>query len=395
MSKPPSQEIPDFSLVQGGPLFQMFLRTRLSGDALELLPRRMILITCVAWVPLLILSALSGHALGDEVATPFLLDIEAHVRFLVAVPVLIAAEYVVHRRIVPIVRNFMVRGLVLPEETSRFRHIVESTMRLRNSVAVEALLLALVYTLGFWVWASKIALTTSSWYAIPEGDGMRLSPAGYWSVFVAVPIFQFILIRWYFRFFVWFSFLWRVSRLRLQVIPSHPDRTAGLGFLGRSTTAFTPILFAQGAMLSGLIASQIAFAGRTLPSFKVQVLSFLIFFVAIVLSPLTVFAPTLWRAKLQGAAEFGQLAVRYNRRFEQKWVHGDAPPDDELLGSGDIQSLADLGNSHSVVTEIRLFPFGWRDVTRLISVAASPLLPLLLTIFSLEEVADYLLKILF
>ena len=143
-------------------------------------------------------------------------------------------------------------------------------------------------------------------------------------------------------------------------------------------------------MLSGLIASQIAFAGKSLLSFKVQVLSFLIFFVVIVLSPLTVFAPTLWRAKLQGAAEFGQLAVRYNRRFEQKWVHGDAPPDDDLLGSADIQSLADLGNSHSVVQEIRLFPFGWRDVTRLISVAASPLLPLLLTIFSLEEVADYI-----
>ena len=312
-----------------------------------------------------------------------------------AVPVLIAAELVVHRRIVPIVRNFVQRGLVLPEEMPKFKGIVESTMRLRNSVVVEVVLLALVYTVGFWVWASKIALTTSSWYAIPVGEGMRLTPAGYWSVFVAVPIFQFILIRWYFRFFVWFSFLWRVSRLHLQVIPSHPDRTAGLGFLGRSTTAFTPILFAQGAMLSGLIASQIAFAGRSLPSFKVQILSFLIFFVAIVLSPLTVFAPTLWRAKLEGAAEFGQLAVRYNRRFEQKWVHGDAPPDEDLLGSADIQSLADLGTSHSVVQDIRLFPFGWRDVTRLISVAASPLLPLLLTVFSLEEVADYILKVLF
>ena len=74
------------------------------------------------------------------------------------------------------------------------------------------LLLVLVYMVGLWVWRNQIALGTASWYAVPEGAQMRLTPAGYWYVFVSVPIFQFILLRWYLRFLLWFSLLWCASR---------------------------------------------------------------------------------------------------------------------------------------------------------------------------------------
>ena len=96
---PLAEEQPDFSLVLGGPLFQLYRRARLSGDALELLHRRVLFIAAIAWAPLLLLSAFSGHALGDTVAVPFFHDIEAHFRFLIALPILIAAERVVHLRL--------------------------------------------------------------------------------------------------------------------------------------------------------------------------------------------------------------------------------------------------------------------------------------------------------
>jgi len=47
---------PDFSLVLGGPLYQLWRWSRLSGDALELLRRRVFVLTVVAWAPLLLLS---------------------------------------------------------------------------------------------------------------------------------------------------------------------------------------------------------------------------------------------------------------------------------------------------------------------------------------------------
>ena len=115
---------------------------------------------------------------------------------------------------------------------------------------------------------------------------------------------------------------------------------------------------------------------------------------AIVLSPLAVFSPKLARAKRRGLADSGTLASRYVGEFENKWVGAGASTSEPLLGSADIQSLADLGNSYAVVQEMRLVPFGVKDMTRLAAGAAAPLLPLALTIFSLEELVTWLIKVL-
>jgi hypothetical protein len=385
----------DFSLVLGGPLFQLFRQAHLSGDSLEMLHRRVIIIAATAWLPLLILTLLSGRALSAAVEIPFLHDVETHVRFLIALPILVGAELIVHRRLRPAVQQFVERRLVTTEELPKFQEAIESTVRLRNSVVIEVALIVTVYTIGIWVWRQQAALGSASWYAIPDGAQMRLTLAGYWFVFVSVPIFQFILLRWYFRFFLWFWFLFRVSRLNLKLVPIHVDRCGGLGFLGGSTNAFAPILVAQGTVLAGLIASQILFAGRSLLEFKVEIVGFLAFFIVATLIPITVFAPRLAEAKRNGLGDLGRLASRYGQQFEEKWFRGNATAGTELLGTSDIQSLADLGNSFSVVQEMRLFPFGWRNVTRLAMMSAVPFLPLLLTIFSLEDLATYVIKAVF
>jgi hypothetical protein len=388
-------EQPDFSLVLGGPLFQLFRRAHLTGDALELVRRRVLVIGAVAWLPLPLLSALSGDALGGAATIPFFYDIEAHVRFLVVLPILIAAELIVHKRLRPVIRQFVQRRIVAAEDLPKFQQAIDRTLRLRDSVVAEVVLLGVVYTLGLWVWRTQVALETATWYAVPQGEGIQLTLAGYWYLFVSLPIFQFILARWYLRFGLWFWFLWQVAQLELRLIPIHPDRTAGLSFLGRSTNAFVPILVAHGAMVAGLLASQILYAGQELAAFKVGIAGFVAFLLVVMLSPLTVFAPQLWRAKRRGLGEFGALASRYVREFEEKWVHGGAPAGEALIGSADLQSLADLGNSYAVVQEMRFVPFGFKDAARLAAAAAAPLLPLTLTIFSLEELTGYALKVLF
>ena len=389
------QETPDFSLVLGGPIFQLFRRFHLSGDGLELLRRRIVVIVLVAWLPLLLLSMLGGHLAAGAVKLGFLQDIEGQVRFLVALPVLIAAELIVHSRIRPVVRAFLARRIVLQQDMPGFLAAIDSATRLRNSVPVEIGLLVFVFTIGQWLWRSQIALDTSTWYAIPQGNHLQLTAAGYWYAFVSIPIFQFIMLRWYLRFFIWFRFLWQVSRLNLRLIATHPDRAGGLGFLGKSAYAFSPILFAQGALLAGVIASRVLYKGEALFSFKMQAAGFIGFFLVFVLGPLIMFTPKLAGAKRKGLAEYGLLANRYVDGFEQKWVVGNAAEGDELLGTGDIQSLADLGNSYAAVREMRAVPFGLDDMTRLAAATAAPLLPLGLTVFSPEELVMQILKILF
>jgi hypothetical protein len=202
-----------------------------------------------------------------------------------------------------------------------------------------------------------------------------------------------MLRRWYLRLLIWFRLLWQVSRLNLHLIPTHPDRAAGLAFLGKSSYAVGPILFAQGAMLAGLIASRVLYGGESLLSFKMEAFGLVAFFLLFILGPLTVFSPQLARAKRKGLADYGLLASCYVEEFEKKRVLGSESPHDELLGAADIQSLADLGNSYAVVREMSPVPFGLQDVTRLAAATAAPLVPLGLTIFSLEELLMRLIKI--
>jgi len=383
----------DFSLVLGGPLYQLLRKTHLEGDHLELLQRRLLIITALAWLPLLLLTVL-GSSAGNVGRLSFFHDVEVHVRFLIALPVLIVAELVVHSRIRPVVSRFVERRIVLPQDLPRFDAAIGSATRLRNSVPFELGLLFVIYTVGLWLWNSRVGITLPTWYALP-GDRWNLTPAGYWYVFVSIPILQFILLRWYLRFFIWFRFLWQVSRIHLNLIPTHPDRCAGLAFLGKSTYAYGPILFAQGAMLAGLVASRVLYRGESLLSFKLQIGGFVAFFVLAILGPLVMFTPQLGRAKRKGLADYGLLAQRYVENFEQKWILRDSPPPEELLGAADIQSLADLGNSYAIVGEMRSVPFGLQDITRMAAVTAAPFLPLLLTIFSLEELIMRIIKVVF
>ena len=387
-----SGEPEDFQLVLGGPFFQLLRRAHLEGDALELLHRRVIVSVALTWLPLLVLSTLS-RVVGGVGRVSFFHDIEVHARFLVALPILIAAELLVNSRIRPAVRRFIEWRIVLPEQRPVFRKAIDSALKIRNSVLVELALIAVVYTVGLLVWNSRTELGLVTWYALP-GSRWNLTLAGYWYVFVSLPVFQFILLRWYMRLLIWFRFLWQVNQIELNLIPTHPDRCGGLSFLGKSSYAFAPILFAQGAILAGVVAARVFYRGETLHTFKFQIAGFIVFFVITILAPLLMFTPRMARTRGKGLADYGLLAQRYVERFDQKWV-GGSPPPAELLGTGDIQSLADLENSYQVIREMNIVPFGLQDISRLAIATAAPLSPLLLTIFSFEELMIRVLRVVF
>jgi hypothetical protein len=348
-----------------------------------------------AWLPLLVLTAIEGKLLRGSAPIPFLQDVEVHVRFLLAVPCLIYAELVVHQRTRSLLKQFLERNLIPESAMARFESAVASAVRLRNSVTAEVLLIVLVYAVGILiVWRKSAIVGTVTWYATPSADGSTLSLAGMWYGFISLPIFQFLLVRWYFRIFIWACFLWRVARIDLSLVPTHPDRLGGLGFLSNTAYAFVPLLVAHGMLAAGLIANRILHAGATLVDFKLEILFLVIYCMFLVLAPLLVFAPQLARAKLVGTREYGTLAERYVRAFDAKWLRGGALTNESLLGSGDIQSLADLGNSFEIVRTMRMAPFTRQTVLQLAAATLLPILPLVLTIMPLDELLKRLLGLL-
>ena len=390
------QDSGDFSLVLGGPLFQLLRRAHLSGDALTLHRRRIAVITLVCWLPLLLLSAIDGQLLGGGAAVPFLLDVEVHVKFLVVVPLLIAAELVVHERMLALAKVFRDRQLVSSSGQVQLDSAIASAYRLRNSVVVEVLLIAFVYAVGIlFVWRHYMALDTSTWYATAAAEGSRLTPAGICYGFVSLPIFQFLLLRWYFRLFIWTRLLWQVSRIDLQLVPTHPDRAGGLGFISTMVHAFIPLLMAHGALFAGNLANRIFHLGSTLPQYRLEILLLVLVLLLLILGPLAVFAPQLARTKRKGLREYGTLAQRYVREFDTKWLRGGAPADEALMGSGDIQSLADLGNSFEVVRSMRVMPVTRDAILQLTMATLAPIAPLVLTIMPLEDLLRKLFGMLF
>jgi hypothetical protein len=389
----PLDEPPDFSVVLGGPLFQLLRKAHLEGDHLQLLKRRVAFFVGITWLPLFLL-ATAGPFAGSADRLAFLRDIEVHARFLVALPAFIVAELIVHARMLPVARRFVERRIILLEDLPRFYRAVESAFGLRNSVPLEIGLFAAVYTFGLLFWHNRFGIEAATWYATPGGR-WHLTPAGFWYVFVSIPILQFILLRWYLRFFIWYRFLWQVSRIHLDLIPTHPDRAGGLGFLGTLSYTFGPVLFGQGAMLAGLIASNVLYHGGNLLSFKLQAGSFVVFFVFVIFGPLLMFTSQMASARRNGLAEYGLFAQRYVAGFREKWIGARGANSDELLGTGDIQSLADLGNSYTVVQEMRMVPFGLKDVSRLAAATAAPMVPLLLLVWSPEEVITRVMQVVF
>jgi hypothetical protein len=385
----------NFSLVLGGPLYQLLLRARLSDDALMHVRQRIIIIALLAWLPLLGLSAWEGHLLGGSATVPFLMDVEVHIRFLLAMPLLILAELVVHQRMRPVVQQFLERNLIPEDAVTRFRAAIESALRLRNSVLAEVLLIAFVYGVGVMiVWRHGMALDIATWYLTPTAEGSKLSLAGMWYGYVSIPVFQFLLLRWYYRLFIWARLLWQVSRIKLNLVPTHPDRVGGLSFLSATVYAFMVLAVAHGVMLAAPIANRVFFAGAALTQYKAEIALMVVFMLCLVFGPLLVFAPQLAQAKRKGLREYGTLAGRYVREFDTKWLRGGAPADEPLVGSGDIQSLADLGNSYEVVRSMNIVPISKEAVLRLVAATLVPIVPLLLTMMPLEELLKKLFALL-
>ena len=270
-----------------------------------------------------------------------------------------------------------------------------SLLRLRNSLLAELLLIAFVYGVGvFVVWRNVSVTEASSWYAMPPAMGSGLSWAGLWYGYVSMPIFQFLLVRWYFRMFIWARFLWQVSRIELDLVPTHPDRLAGLGFLPNTVFAFMPLAVVHGVVLAGMISNRIFHFGAALPAFKVEISVVVVFVQCLVFIPLLFFTRQLAQAKRVGRREYGTLAERYVREFDSKWLRGGAPAGEALLGSGDIQSLADFGNSYQVIREMHNTPITRELMVQLALATLLPVVPLLLTMMPLEQLLKKLLGVL-
>ena len=382
-----------FSIVAGGPIYR-FARL----FALARGPHRLLMLgtffALVTWGPLFVLSAVENHLLRNA-AIPFLADISSQARFLVALPLLFAAEGWIDPRLAVFVRQVIDTRLVLPAERPAFDSAVGAVARLRDSWLVEAILLAVVVTSAA-TFKTEIDLTgnISSWREVTVESATVLTLAGWWYTAVALPIFQFLLLRWGWRIVIWSAFLWRLSRLHLQLIPTHPDMAGGLGSLGTAQSSFSLLSFAVSVPLAGVLAEKMLFAGAGLKELEASIFGIALINLFIFVVPMLFFSLQLFAAKRQGLREYGVFAAAYTRGFYAKWLRHETTQE-ALLGTPDIQSLSDLANSFWIVQRMRVVPFGRGLIVTMLAATLAPMLPLLTLAFPIEQLMERALRLVF
>jgi len=377
-----------FTLTECGPGAAILKRLHLVRQERGANPGRTALILMAfTWVPLLVLCVFEGLAVGG-VKIPFLYDIAAHTRFLIAVPVLLLADVPIGVRLGGIMRHFVSAHLVPEGELGKFDKILADSLRFRDSHVGEIIVLITTYLATYNALSGS---SVSTWFRASPGRG--LTPVGSWYALVALPILQFLIFRWIYRMAVWTGFLWKVSRLELRLTPTHPDTAGGLAFLGKALIPFGTVLFALSAVVSSEIATRILFAGAKLSDYIWSYLSLFVLALGVFAGPLLIFVPKLAVLKQRGLMEYGTLGSEYTQAFHRRWVGKTEPANEPLLGTGDIQSLADLGNSFGIIRSMRILPVEFSDFLAFVLPALIPALPLAATVMPVGEIVKVLFRL--
>jgi hypothetical protein len=338
----------------------------------------------ITWLPLPILVVLETGSLGGLSARSFLMAIGPHARYLLCVPLLIMADMVVPPRLWRILEHFGSSGIVA--DRAALAQVTASAHRWFDSTAALVVIVVLAYIASAFIIVSFQSQWLPEWH---RGHGLsgRFSLSGWWHAFVSIPLLVALIFWWVWRLFVWARVLRDVARCELQLIVSHPDRSAGLGFLGGSLRAFTIVGVAFSTIVASRLAQQLL-AGVTPPRSQIAFdIGVVLFIVLLLVAPLFVFTRTLMRVGRIGGLEYSALAQRMGRRLESRWLRNDEASDNEgMLTVQDFSATTDLYSIVAGSRGIRWIPVGERELIRLALALLLPFIPVVLLIVPLSVI---------
>lgn len=361
--------IAPYEIASGGALRDVERAVHLTRGTDRDWVRRVVAILAIVYVPLLVFGGISRIVSGEWI--PALTQVSTHVRGLVAIPLLLAAEHLVDARARAFGNYMISSGLALPVEDA-YRAAVARAVQWRDSAIAETALL--VISIGSLLFKATYVGTDALaiWGELPE-----------------VIVFRFLLLRWAWRWLLWTVFLWRLSRMPLALRATHPDRFAGLGPVLGPAYAFTAVIAGCSAAIAGGWADHMLQAHAPLSTFYKPTIAYAVLSIMLVLAPGSVFAAMLYRARRTGLGSYGAFAQRYVDAFDAKWM---AARGQDALGAADISGLADLGGSYVVVGEMRVVPWALRLIKITVAAALVPVLALALIEHNVSELIAQLGK---
>lgn len=380
---------------RGGPVNRLMQRIGLIKPGSYSIGRRVWCFWLVAWVPPLVFTLFSGRAIGPTPRESFLLDYATYARIFIGVPLLFAAEGILGPRLRDAALRFVRERFVRPQDIGAVEAAVERLRRSRESLAAELFLLALaasnVWSESTRIWENENAPT---WYSNTAESGLSTTLAGIWHHGVVLLLVQFVMLRWMWRLVLWIRFLRAMSRLRLDIVPTHSDRAGGLLFLGHTHLSLGLFAFAASCVMSAEMGFRVQYEAAPLARFQAVILVWVVLVELVVFGPLLMFSSRLTQARFEARKRYSQLVLDHNRAFRRKWVDGVRPKEESPLGNQDMSSLVDLGSSYNVVEEMNIVPFRRPHVLKLALITLLPMVPLALLTVPLKALVGILQRLL-
>lgn len=366
----------DFSLVREDSLHDAQRAARLMPLRGFALPRRIAILVALTWAPLVIAALVNRRAF--EGTEPLLQHFGVHARFLIAIPLFLIAEpfaETVGRRILS---YFLSSGLVPESERASFVEVIQSCRRLLRSR------LALIGVVGFAVLQAALSVRDLSHmheiqgWAMSQGqEGAHLGFGAWWFLLVSRPIYGVLMFNWVWRLIVTVVLLWRISRLDLQLVPTHPDGCGGLGFLQSIPKMFAPVIVASSAVLASRWGHDVLYHQVPVESLRLPMVLFVALVLVLFLAPLLVFVPKLLVLKRRGLLAYGALVGRHGRLVERRWVRGETVVDDGLLDAPELGPVADTLTLYEAIAKLKIAPIGKQSIVTVVGAAVIPMLPVI------------------
>ncbi len=372
-----------------GPSQKLFRKLKLTGSTDSSILRKVIFFLTLAWLPLLIFSLIDSTAYNPAIEVPLLFDFVLYVRVFLVIPLVFIAERIFNSTMYGSLNHFVESGIIADNNVDEYKSTLKIFGKYKDSGIIDLLVLVLAYSIVILVlsniWKSYgESGSLTSWQYSKDVQG-QISLGGYWYAFITIPIYIFFFARLLWKFLLWSFVLYKISKINLNLFPTDPDRSGGLGFLGQNQLYFALLGFIQTSIFSAEIASKILYAGTVITDYKSFIIGILALFTLIIICPMMFFTNKLIKTKLNGILEYSVTSHMYVSAFHDKWIDGKNSENENLLGSADIQSLADLSGSYDIVKSMIPLPIDLRKVISLILLVTIPFSPLILFVIPLDQ----------
>jgi len=168
------------------------------------------------------------------------------------------------------------------------------------------------------------------------------------------------------------TLVWKISKLELRLVASHPDGVGGLAFIEGTVMAMAPIVLASSVVLAGRWGHEVLYHGVHVDSLKPLVAVFTVTAVLFFNGPLFLLGRNLRAFKRKSLLEYSTLVGNHGHLVYQRWIRRQDIGAPDILNAPELGPTVDISSIYESVAKMRFAPIGKRS---LLPIAIAALLP--------------------